>query len=142
MFCHIPSDEFIKLDADSNKYLSKNEIKKMYDELNGVDSVQVKISEEMPPIIQISMALNQCDEDKDKKLTKDEAETCELPMKTFEKFDYDKSDSIEQNDMEMIQTEEEFNMVDMIKNKKLEPKEFQERMGNRYREFQNKIVDV
>ena len=132
MFCNIQSDEFIKMDSDNNKYLSKDEIKKMYDkELNGDNMVPVKISKEMPPIIQVSIAINQCDENKDRKLTKDEAETCELPIKTFEKYDYDKSNSIEENDMKMMQTVEEFNRVDTNKNKKLEAKEFQEYMGNR-----------
>ncbi len=132
MFCNMQSNEFIRMDTNNNKYLTKSEIKKMYEEeMNGADRVPVKISKEMPPIIQISIALNQCDENKDRKLTKDEAETCELPIKTFEKFDYDESNTIEENDMKMIQTVEEFNILDRNKNKKLEAKEFQEHMDKR-----------
>ena len=136
MFCNMPSDEFIKLDSDKNNFLTKTEIQKLYDEeQNEHHIVPVKIFKEMPPMIQISIALNQCDENKDRKLTRDEAESCELPMKTFEQYDYDKSNTIESNDMKMVQEVEEFKMADMNSNKKLEPKEFEERMGNRCRSF-------
>ncbi|HIP51260.1 MAG TPA: hypothetical protein EYG94_04145 [Campylobacterales bacterium] len=131
--CMLPSDEFIKLDKDNNKYLSKSEMLKRYTEIN--KRVPMKISKKMPPIVQISIAFGQCDEDKDKKISKEEAESCSLPMETFEKFDSDNSNTIEQNDMKNIQAVEEFDMVDMNSNKKIEPKEFEERMGNRCRVF-------
>jgi len=136
MFCNLPSDEFIKLDSDKSDFLTKTELKKLYkEEENELYKVPVKIVKEMPPMIQISVAVNQCDENKDKKLTRDEAESCELPMKTFDQYDYDKSNSIESNDIKMLQEVEEFKMADMNSNNKLEPKEFEERMGNRCRSF-------
>jgi len=68
-------------------------------------------------------------------MSRDEAKACELPIETFDKIDYDKSNSIEKNDLEMIQKRREFEMVDMNRNDKIEPKEFMKRMGNRCRVF-------
>ncbi len=133
LFCTMTSDEFIKLDSDHNNYIDPTEIKKMYEEASL--NTPVKIVKEMPPIVQISIALNQCDEDKNRILTKDEAELCELPMATFEKYDFDKSNSVEDNDMKMAQNIEAFNQVDINGNQKLEAEEFEERMGNRCRSF-------
>ena len=136
MFCNMPSDEFIKIDTDKNDYISKSELQKMYEEeLSETNKVSSKVIKEMPPMVQISFAINQCDENRDRKLSKDEADTCELPIKTFEKFDHDKSNSIEENDITFMQNLEEFNLIDVNNNKKLEQKEFEESMGNKYSEF-------
>jgi len=135
MYCNMPSDEFIKLDSDKNNFLTNTEIKKMYDEELNDNKIPIKIFKEMPPIVQINIAINQCDENKDKKLTKDEAESCELALNIFEQYDYDKSNTIEENDIKMIQSMEEFNRIDNNNNKKLEPKEFEESLGNQCQGF-------
>jgi Ca2+-binding EF-hand superfamily protein len=134
-WCHISSDTFIRLNTDNNEYLAKSEFYKMYDENIEPLRIPFKIMKEMPPEAQIHIAFGQCDEDKNGKMSRDEAKACELPMEIFEKFDYDTSDTIEQNDLEMIQKRAEFEMVDMNSNNKIEPKEFEERMGNRCRIF-------
>jgi len=134
-WCHITSDEFSRFDTDNNNYLVKNELSKMYDENTKPSKISFKIMKNMPSEVQIRIAFGQCDEDKNAKMSRDEAKACELPMETFDKFDYDKSNTIEQNDLEMMQKRREFEMVDMNSNDKIEPKEFMERMGNRCRVF-------
>jgi len=134
-WCQLTSDAFSRLDTDNNNYLVKNELSKMYDENTKPPRMPFKIIKDMPPEVQISIAFGQCDEDKNAKMSRDEAKACELPMETFDKFDYDKSNTIEQNDLETMQKRREFEMVDMNSNNKIEPKEFMERMGNRCRVF-------
>jgi len=134
-WCHITSDEFSRFDTDNNNYLVKNELSKMYDENTKPSKISFKIMKNMPSEVQISIAFGRCDEDKNAKMSRDEAKACELPMETFEKFDYDKSNTIEKNDLEMMQKRREFEIVDMNSNDKIEPKEFMERMGNRCRVF-------
>ena len=134
-WCHITSDTFARLDTDKNNYLAKSELSKMYDENTKPRRMPFKIMKEMPPEAQIHIAFGQCDEDRNRKMSIDEAKKCELPMEIFEKFDYDKSNSIEQNDLEMMEKQREFKMVDMNSNNKIDPKEFSERMGNRCRIF-------
>ena len=132
---HISSDTFIRLNTDKNKYLTKRELSKMYDESVEPRRMPFRIMKEMPPEAQIQIAFGECDEDKNRKMSIDEAKACELSMEIFEKFDYDTSNTIEQNDLEMIQKKAEFKMVDMNSNNKIELKEFAERMGNRCRVF-------
>lgn len=134
-WCHISSDTFNRLDIDNNKYLAKSELSKMYDIHIKPPRMPFKIMKEMPLEAQIHIAFGQCDEDKNRKMSRKEAKACELPMETFDKFDYDKSDTIEQNDLEMMHQRAEFEIVDINNNNKIEPKEFEERMGNRCRVF-------
>ena len=131
----VSSDSFSRLDTDENSYLTKSELFKMYDEHRRPSKMPFKIMKEMPPEAQIHIAFGQCDEDRNGKMSKAEAKSCELSMEIFEKFDYDKSNTIEQNDLEMMEQEAEFKMVDMNSNNKIDPKEFAERMGNRCRVF-------
>ena len=132
--CGITSDAFTRLDTDKNQHLIMAEMAKRFEKPKAGE-IRFKIMKNMPPEVQVRMALGQCDEDKNYKLSRDEAKKCELPMENFEKFDNDKSGSIEQNDMDIIQKHREFDMVDMNSNNKIDPKEFSERMGNRCRIF-------
>jgi len=134
-WCQLTSDAFNRLDTNNNNYLVKSELSKIYDENTNPPKISFKNMKDMPPEVQILIAFRQCDEDKNTKMSRDEAKACELSMETFDKFDYDKSNSIEKNDLEMIQKRREFEMVDMNSNNKIELKEFMERMGNRCRVF-------
>ena len=134
MWCHISSDIFIDLDKDSNKYLVKSELKGMFDR-GSEPRISFKIMKDMPPEAQIYIAFVQCDKDKNSQLSREEAKACELSMEVFERFDYDKSDTIEPNDFEVQRKKREFEMVDMNSDNKIDAKEFAERMGNRCRIF-------
>ena len=134
-WCNITSNDFLRLDIDKNSLLSKIEFMKIYKEHTQTKGLPLKKMKNMPPDIKISIAFHQCDENKDGKLSKDETGTCGLPADLFEKYDYDASGTIEQNDMEMLQKKREFKMVDMNHDNAIDPKEFAERMGNRCRVF-------
>ena len=134
-WCNITSNDFLRLDVDKNSLLSKIEFMEIYKEHTRIKGLPLKKMKNMPPDIKISIAFHQCDENKDGTLSKDETGTCGLPADLFEKYDYDASGTIEQNDMEMLQKKREFKMVDMNHDNAIDPKEFAERMGNRCRVF-------
>jgi len=135
MWCHISSDTFSELDTNGDKLLVKSELTGMFDQRIEPQKFSFKIMKNMPPAAQIHVALGQCDGDKNGKLSREEAKKCELSMEVFEKFDYDKSDTIEANDLEIQRKKREFEMVDMNSDNKIDIKEFTERMGNRCRIF-------
>ena len=134
-WCHLTSDDFIELDRDKNNYLDKREFSQMYAEDVKPPKMPFKIMKDMPPEAKIHIAFAQCDEDENRKMSRDEAKKCEISMEIFNRFDYDKSNTIEQNDLETMQRHREFERVDMNSDKKIDQKEFAERMGNRCRVF-------
>jgi Ca2+-binding EF-hand superfamily protein len=136
MFCHITSDMFIEMDENNDSFLLKEDLKKMFGKRD--KPLRPKFEEmakNMPKEMLIPMAFSMCNENRDEKMTKKEAQKCGIDMKLFNAFDSDKSETIEENDLEIIQVRREFDMVDMNEDKKINAKEFAERMGNRCRVF-------
>lgn len=135
--CHLSSNEFSQIDTDKSTFIVKSElIKKKKQEMKpiprGLNDTMMK---HMPPQIQIRMVFSICDKNHDRNFTISEAKDCNLSMEKFKTFDTDNSQSIELNDIEEIRIIEGFKMGDINKDKKIDIKEFSERMGNSCRIF-------
>ena len=136
--CHLSSNEFTKIDQDKNALLDKSELTKKSKEMEEPPVptlLNEKMLKHMPPQVQVRMAFSMCDKNEDGNFTLSEAEACKLSIETFKRFDADKSNSIEMNDIKKMEELEEFKRVDMNDDKSIDPKEFAERMGNRCRVF-------
>jgi len=131
--CRMSSDDFLRSDRDKNELLSIEEFKMM---LNPTPKQQkFTVEKNMPVEAQINIAYGMCDSNRDHKLSKEEAKSCELSLDIFNKFDGDKSGTIERNDLENMRLMREFELVDNNENKELDLEEFAERMGSRCRVF-------
>ena len=136
MYCRITSDMFIEVDENNDSFLLKEDLKKMFGKREKPSKSKFQdMAKNMPKEMLIPMAFSMCNENRDEKMTKEEAKKCGVEMKLFDAFDSDKSETIEENDLQTIQLRREFEMVDMNEDKKIDQKEFSERMGNRCRVF-------
>jgi len=131
--CRMSSDEFLKSDKNRDESLSIEEFKALINPPR--EQQKFTIEKNMPEEVQINIAYGMCDSNRDHVLTKEEAKTCQLSLNIFNKFDSDKSGTIEQNDLENMRLLREFELVDNNENKELDIEEFAERMGSRCRVF-------
>lgn len=134
-WCHLTSNDFLRLDKDKDKLLNKEELSKMFAPRANPKKFIFKNLKNMPDDIKMNIAFHQCDSNKDGIFTQNEAKKCEFPMNIFKKFDYDKSKTIEQSDVDLIRKHREFERVDMNSDKKIDKDEFAQRMGSRCRIF-------
>jgi Ca2+-binding EF-hand superfamily protein len=135
--CHLSSNEFTKIDQDKSGFIVGSELlkkRKISREPNPF-IINDNMMKRMPPQVQIRMAFSMCDKNQDRSFTIQEAKDCNLSIEKFKQFDFDKSNTIELSDIKRLEMLEGFKMVDMNEDKKVDAKEFSERMGSRCQVF-------
>lgn len=105
------SDKFIAMDTDKNSFLGKSELiqEKKRKENSQIDLNDIK---HLPPQMHIALIFSICDTNQNMKLTTQEAVECKLNMNVFTKYDYDKSNTIEENDIDKVYISGEFKRLD------------------------------
>ncbi|RUM70244.1 MAG: hypothetical protein DSZ08_05110 [Sulfurovum sp.] len=125
--CHMSSDMFLNYSASYQKSFEIAKVTKLPPRLSigrDEDKLDINAMDGLPKEAQVGILFSMCDTNKDMRLIVEEAQNCKLNMEIFDTFDYDKSTSIDKNDIAMISREEEFNRVDLNQNKKIDLEEF------------------
>ena len=125
--CHMSSDMFLNYSTSYQKSFEIAKVTKLPSRPSvgrGEDKLDINAMDGLPKEAQIGILFSMCDTNKDMRLIVEEAQNCKLNMEIFDTFDYDKSASIDKNDIAMISKIEEFNRVDLNQNKKIDLEEF------------------
>ena len=120
--CSMNSDTFIEMDKDKNSFLEKNELKQM-NQRNEDPKIDLNNIKDLPPEMHISLIFSMCDTNQNMKFTTQEAVECKLNMSIFTKYDYDKSNTIEENDIDKVYMYGEFKRLDTNANNAIDLKE-------------------
>ena len=81
-----------------------------------------------PMKTRVAMALEQCDQDKDTKLTPKELTACKFNKSVFKEFDHNKDGVIERQDLIDIQQQKLFDIIDNNRDKSIDKNEFFENL--------------
>ena len=120
--CSLNSDTFIEMDKDKNSFLDKSELVQM-NQRKEDPKINLNDIKHLPPEMHISMIFSICDTNQNIKLTTQEAVECKLDMSIFTKYDYDKSNTIEENDIDKVYIAAEFKRLDTNANNAIDLKE-------------------
>lgn len=129
-WCKMFYEDFTRLDKNNDNILSKSEFAKQYDFRKPNSKPSLEDVKNYSPSQKIVFAYEICDYNTDNKLSKKEAKECKLPIKIFERFDYDKNNYIGQNDLELMKIHSLFKRTDANSNGKIELNEFRDKMAN------------
>lgn len=120
--CRLSSDTFIAMDIDKNSFLEKDELAQM-NRQKDEPKINLNDIKNLPPLMHISVIFSICDINQDIKLTTEEAVACKLNMNIFTKYDYDKSNTIEENDIDKVNIYAQFKRLDTNSNNAIDKKE-------------------
>ena len=129
-WCNMFYEDFIRLDKNKDNILNKREFAKRYDFKKSNSKPSIEDVKNYSPSQKVVFAYDACDYNADNKLSKKEAKECKLPIKIFEKYDYDKNSYIGQNDLELIKIHTLFKRTDTNNNSKIDFNEFRDKMAN------------
>jgi Ca2+-binding EF-hand superfamily protein len=129
--CRIPSEIFIESDSNKDNFLTLEEISKGAKEHEQrvpiVTPVRpIKLPPTMPVEIRMMIKLTTCDTNRDRKLSEEEAVSCNFSKEVFKESDKNKDGFFSEEDMTIFNLLRQFKRIDKNGDDYLDIKEFQE----------------